>query len=87
MSGPTGVCNAGVGVENLGHIEVGLVDKLPQLGNLANLLEGKDLVLLVAIDGKAGGIVATVLETGQACKSKGDAGQLQIGRQCAKCLP
>lgn len=80
VSGPTGVCNAGVGVENLGHIEVGLINKLPQLGNLANLLEGKDLILLVAIDGKAGRIVATVLKTRQACNSKGNSGQLQIGR-------
>lgn len=64
MGGPTGVCDAGVGVEGLGQVEVGLVDQLPQLGHLADLLEGKDLVLLVAIDGKAGRIVATVLETG-----------------------
>lgn len=71
VGGPAGVCNAGVGVEDLGHIQVGLVNKLPQLGNLADLLEGKDLILLVAIDGKAGRVVATVLETGQACRRGG----------------
>lgn len=70
MGGPAGVCNAGVGIKDLGHIKIRLVDKLPELGNLADLLEGKDLLLLVAIDGKAGRVVAAVLETGQTCRRK-----------------
>ena len=66
VGGPAGVCNTAVGVENLGHVHIGLVDQRPQLGDLANLLEGDDFLLLVAIDGEAGGVIATVLETGQA---------------------
>lgn len=68
VGSPAGVCNAGVGVEDLVHIKVGLVHQLPQLGHLADLLEGKDLILLVAIDGKSSRIIATVLETGQTCR-------------------
>lgn len=70
MGSPTGVRDTGMGVKGLGHVESSLVDQLPQLGNLADLLEGKNLILLVAIDGKAGRIVATVLETRQPCRTK-----------------
>lgn len=70
VGGPTGVGDTGVGVEGLGHIESTLIDQLPQLGDFANLLEGKDFILLVAIDSKPGRIVATVLETRQACRTK-----------------
>lgn len=62
VGSPTGVGNTGVGVEDLLEVDVRLVDELPQLGDLANLLEGLDLVLLVAIDGQTGGIIASVLE-------------------------
>ena len=36
-----------------------------ELSNLANLLESVDLVLLVAVDGQASGVVSSVLETRQ----------------------
>jgi hypothetical protein len=65
VGGPTGVGNASVRVEDLGRIGLGLLDQLLQLGHLANLLEGKDFILLVTIDGETGGIVATVLEAGE----------------------
>jgi hypothetical protein len=65
VGGPAGVGDTGVGVEDLGEVGLGLLDELLELGDLANLLEGEDLVLLVAVDSQAGGIVATVLETGQ----------------------
>lgn len=66
VGSPAGVCNTGVRVEDLGLVKLGLVDQLPQLGHLAHLFEGKDFLLLVAIDGKTGRVVAAVLETGQA---------------------
>lgn len=66
VGSPASVSDAAVGIENLFKIEVLAVDKLLQLGNLAHLLEGKHLVLLVAIDGKTSRVVTTVLETGKA---------------------
>jgi len=70
VGGPSGVCNTGVVVKDLGHVGRLGLDELLQLGDLANLLEGKDLVLLVAIDGNTGGVVATVLETGETCSGR-----------------
>ena len=67
MGGPTGVGNSGVRLEGLGHIGLGLGDELSQLGDLANFLEGADLVLLVTVDGHTGGIIAAVFEAGQSC--------------------
>jgi hypothetical protein len=60
------VSDAAVGVENLCEIGLFLVNQLAQLGNLADLLEGKDLLLLVAIDGKTGRVVTPVLKTCEA---------------------
>jgi hypothetical protein len=57
-------------VKDLGHVGRLGLDELLQLGDLANLLEGKDLVLLVAIDGNTGGVVATVFETGETCSGR-----------------
>ena len=67
MGSPAGVCDTAVRVEDLGHVDIGLVNQLPQLGDLADLLEGNDLVLLVAIDGETGGVIATVFETRKTC--------------------
>jgi len=61
------VCNAGVRVEDLGQVKVLLIDQLLQRGDLADLLDGKDLVLLVAINGEPGGVVTAVLEALEAC--------------------
>ena len=61
MGSPSCVCNAGVRVEDLGLVEVALLDELLERGDLADLLDREDLVLLVAVDGKAGRVVATVL--------------------------
>ena len=61
MGGPSSVRNTGVRVEDFGQVEVLLLDELLQRGDLANLLDGKDLVLLVTVDGKAGRVVAAVL--------------------------
>lgn len=67
VGGPSGVCNTGVVVEDLSEVGLLLLDELLQLGDLANFLEGEDLVLLVAIDGDTGGVVAAVFETGETC--------------------
>jgi hypothetical protein len=51
VGGPSGVCNTGVRVEDLVEVEVLLLDELLERGNLADLLDGENLVLLVTVDG------------------------------------
>lgn len=51
VGGPAGVCDAGVGVESLCQVGLRGLDALLELGDLADFLEGKDLALLVAVDG------------------------------------
>lgn len=51
MRSPSSVCNTSVRVEDFGHIWVLVFDELLELGDLADLLESKHFVLLVAIDG------------------------------------
>ena len=66
MGGPSGVCNTCVGIKDLGHIWLLFVDELPQLGNLANLLERKDFILLVSIYRKTGRVISSVFESREA---------------------
>jgi hypothetical protein len=66
VCGPASVSDAAMRVEHLCEVKFGLVDKLLQLGHLADLLEGEHLILLVAIDGKTSRVVPAILETGQA---------------------
>lgn len=61
VGGPSSVSNACVGVEDLVQVIVCLVDQLPQRRDLADLLDCVHLVLLIAIDGQSGGVVAAVL--------------------------
>ena len=61
MGRPSCVGNAGVRVKDLVEVEVLLVNQLLQRGDLADLLDSVDLVLLVAIDGETGRVVTTVL--------------------------
>lgn len=65
VGGPSGVCNAGVRVEDLGEVWLLILDQGLQLGDLADLLEGEDLVLLVAVYSQTGRVVAAVFEAGQ----------------------
>jgi hypothetical protein len=58
------VCDTSVVVKDLGEVWLLLRDQLLQFGDLADLLEGEDLVAFVAIDGETGGVVTSVLETG-----------------------
>lgn len=60
---PPRVGDAGVRVEHLGRVDARVVDELLELGNLAYFLEREHLVLLVAVDGQAGRVVPSVLET------------------------
>jgi hypothetical protein len=60
VSGPSGVCNTSMCLERLGHVDAGLVDELLELGNLAHLLEGVDLISLVSIDGQTSRVIPTV---------------------------
>jgi hypothetical protein len=61
VSGPSGVSNASVRIEDLLDVDAALVDHLLEFRDLADLFEGKHLILLVTVDGEAGGVVATVL--------------------------
>jgi hypothetical protein len=54
-------------IERLVQVNIGLGNKLLELGNLANFFEGEDFILLVAIDGKSCRIIATILEAGETC--------------------
>jgi len=60
------VSDAAVRVKHLVEVELVLIDQLLQLGHLADLLEREDLILIVAVDSETGGVIPTVLETGQA---------------------
>ena len=66
VGSPSGVCNTGVGVKDLGKIRLLFLNELLQLYNLADLLECKNLILLVAINSQTSGIVATVFESRKA---------------------
>lgn len=50
MGSPSCVCNTGVRIEDLGEIWLLVLDELPQLGDLSNLLKCKNFVLFVAIN-------------------------------------
>lgn len=66
MGSPAGMSNASMGVIDLGEVGLGLCNQLLQLGDFAHLLEGKDLILLVAVNSETGRVVATVFQTRQA---------------------
>jgi hypothetical protein len=82
VGGPAGVGNAGVAVKHLLEVDVGGIDHLAELDHLADLLEGDNLVGLVAIDAETGRVVAAVFEAAQAWGdgiSKAE-GSMQRGR-------
>lgn len=60
MSGPSGVCNANVGVELHCEVHARSLNELLQLGHLANLLESINFILLVPVDCESSGVVSTV---------------------------
>ena len=50
VGSPAGVCNASMAVKHLCHVWLRFGDKLFELGNFADLLEGEDFIFLVAVD-------------------------------------
>ena len=62
VSGPPSVCNASVRIKDLLHVDIALIDELSEFGDLANLLEGKYFILLVAIDCQSCRVIAAVLK-------------------------
>lgn len=56
----------GVRVEDLCKVGSGIGDELLQFCNLADFFKGEDLVLFVAVDGEAGGVIAAIFEAGEA---------------------
>ena len=73
MRSPSSVCNTSVGVEDLRHVWVLFFDELLKLGNLPNLFESEDFILLVAIDSQTCRIIASVLEAREALDVSADA--------------
>lgn len=65
MGGPSSVCNASMRVEDFGHIDTRLVNKFSELGHLAQLFEGKDLISLVTIYSQTSRVITTVFKTGE----------------------
>ena len=65
MSGPPSVCNASMRIKDLLHVDIALLNELSEFGNLANLLEGKHLILLVAVNCQSCGVIAAVLKPGE----------------------
>jgi hypothetical protein len=61
VGGPSGVGNTRVRVKDLVEVEVLLLDELLQRGDLADLLDCVDLILLVAVNGETGRVVTAVL--------------------------
>jgi hypothetical protein len=55
-----------VRIKDLSQVGLLILDQLLQLGNFADLLEGKDLVLLVTIYSQTSRVIATVFESGEA---------------------
>lgn len=68
VGGPAGMSDTSMGIKQLVQIGFRFGDELLQFGNLAHLLEGKDLVFLVAIDGEPSRIVAAVLKSRETCR-------------------
>jgi hypothetical protein len=67
VSGPASVCNAGMRIKDLLHIDVALLNELTEFGHLADLLESKHLILLVAIDGHTSRVIAAVFKSCETC--------------------
>jgi hypothetical protein len=52
-------------IKDLLHIDLALLNEVSEFGNLANLLEGKHLILLVAVNCQSCGVVAAVFKPGE----------------------
>lgn len=63
MGSPSGVCNTNMGVKNLGHIWLLLLDEFPELGDLSDFFKGEYLILLVSINSETCRVIPTVLKS------------------------
>jgi len=68
MRRPSRMRDPRVRIEDFGEVGRGIGDQLFQFGDFADFFEGQDLVLFVAVDGEAGGVVASVFEAGETCE-------------------
>lgn len=59
--------NASVRLKGLCQIRFALLDELLQFGNLPNFFECTDFILLVAVNGKACRVIASVFKSREAC--------------------
>jgi len=57
--------NSSMRIEDLVKIWGLILNELLQLGNFADLLESKDLILLVTVDCQTGRVISSVLKTGE----------------------
>lgn len=63
VGSPACVSNTGVRLKSLGQVRLAFIDKLLQLRNLADFFVGSHFFLLVAVNGKSGRVITTVLES------------------------
>jgi hypothetical protein len=64
---PSSVRDSGVRHEFLIHVDVLLIDQLPQCGDFADLFEEIYFILAVAVDSHSSRIIAAVFETLESC--------------------
>jgi len=50
VGGPSGVCNTGMRIKDLGHVDARFVDEFSEFGDLAHLFECEDLISLVPVN-------------------------------------
>ena len=65
VSSPPGVCDARMRVEHLGQVWLGLRNELLELGDLADLLESENLIVLITVDAQTCRIIASIFQTRQ----------------------
>jgi len=61
VGGPSSVCDTGVGVEDLVHVDARGVDEFSELGHFSHLFEREDFIPLVAVDCETSRVVTSVL--------------------------
>ena len=59
---PSGMSDSSMGVKGFGQVGLLFVDKLFQLGDFADLLESKHLILFVTVNGKTCRILIPISE-------------------------
>ena len=62
MGCPSGVSNTSVALKSFLQVNLGPINQLLELSDLANFLEGNNLVLLISIDAETSGVVAAVFK-------------------------